>query len=161
MEYRAAAAAAGVQAADYPLPKELYDQLLAQRAQLQNAALVAVRALVDFDERVMATAIAAEPAPAPGLGEAIRQCAPLIEAKGDWAALSMLLRERDKGVGYTELCRLIAQNAPHAPQPRKQDIIAAEWDTCRCRFPDWQPVGITYRKFRKHFAIALKAASFI
>ena len=144
----------------HPVPKPLYDSLLDHRAQLLNAALMAVRTLLDFDAAVMATAMADEAPAAPaasGLAEAIRACAPLVERKGDWAALYMLLQEQGRAVGYTELCRMIRDCAPDAPQPQKQDISASEWDTCRRRFPDWQPEGIRYDKFRRHYLIA-KAA---
>ena len=46
-------------------------------------------------------------------------------------------------------------------QPQKQDIAASEWDTHRRRFPDWQPVGIQYQKFRRHYLIAQEAQNFL
>lgn len=101
------------------------------------------------------------PAPKTGLAEAVRQVAPLVEKKGDWAALYMLLNERGYQVGYTELCRIIRAEAPEAPQPQKQDIASSEWDTHRRRFPDWQPVGIQYQKFRRHYLIAQEAQNFL
>lgn len=141
------------------LPAALYGSLLDHRAQLQNTALAAVRALLDYDEQVMAHVMCRQAETAPsGLAEAIRASAPLIACKGDWAALYMLLQERGMGVGYTELCRLIARHAPDAPQPRKQDIAGSEWDTGRRRFPDWQPQGLRYDKFRRHYLIAQTSA---
>ncbi len=128
-----------------------------------QTALMAVRALIDYDRRVLPLFAAADPAVqvATGLAEAVRQCAPLVTRKGDWAALYMLLRERKLIRGYSDVVRLVAQYAPEAPQPSRQDIAAGEWDTHRRRFPDWQPEGVGYDKFRRHYLIAQKAAAFI
>lgn len=145
-----------------PVLKPLYDQLLAHRQQLMNTALQAVRALVDYDERVLSAIFCQQqPAARGGLAQAVRNCAPLVTRKGDWAALYMLCQERRLPVGYTDLCRTIAAEAPEAPQPRKQDIAASEWDTRRRRFPDWQPEGVRYDKFRRHYAIAQKASVYL
>ena len=124
---------------------------------------MAVRALMDYDRQVLPSFVPAATAPstATGLPEAVRQCAPMITCKGDWAALYMLLQERGHDVGYTELCRVIAECAPGAPQPVRQDIAASEWNTHRRRFPDWEPEGVRYDKFRRHYLIAQKAMEFI
>lgn len=146
-----------------PILKEQYDALLAGRQQLMQTALMAVRALMDYDRQVLPLFMPAAPAPqtATGVAEAVRQCAPLVERKGDWAALYMLLQERGHGVGYTELCRLVAECAPGAPQPSKQDIAASEWLRHGRRFPDWQPEGVRYDKFRRHYLIAQQAIRFL
>ena len=114
---------------------------------------------MDYDQDVLSRYYSQDALPAAtGLPEAIRACAPLVEKKGDWAALYMLLQERGKTLGYTEFCKAIAAHAPDSPQPLKQHVQAAEWDTHRRRFPDWQPEGISYDKFRRHYLIAQKAA---
>ena len=118
-----------------------------------------MRALLDYDEHVMLHALCQQPQSAPGAGlaEVVRACAPLVTYKGDWAALFMLLREQGRAVGYTELCRLIAEYAPQAPQPRKQDISHSEWMTGHRRFPDWPADVVKYGKYRRHYAIAARA----
>lgn len=161
-DYRAALGSAGVDGHPHPLLKPLYDSLLDHRQQLANAALAAVRALLDYDEQVLSRVVCQQPQSAPrGLAEAVRACAPLITCKGDWAALYMLCQERRMPVGYTDLCRTIAAEAPEAPQPRRQDLAQCEWDTHRRRFPDWQPEGVRYDKFRRHYAIAARAVDLL
>ena len=134
--------------------------MLCHREQLYNAALAAVKSLLDFDNSLLTAFLPSDTAPAPaaGLREAVRACAPLIEKKGDWAALYTLANERGYNVGYTDLCRLVGEEAPHAPQPTKQIINDALWDTHRRRFPDWQPDGIRYDKFRRFYLIAQAAS---
>lgn len=55
----------------------------------------------------------------------------------------------------------VAEHAPAAPQPSRQDIASSEWDTGRRRFPAWQPEGVRYDKFRRHYAIAQAAAPWL
>ena len=153
----------GVGGSGIPLPKAHYDQLLCHREQLYNTALAAVKTLLDFDRTLYPLFTASDTAPAPALGlrEAVRACAPLIEKKGDWAALYMLANERGYNVGYTDLCRLVGEEAPSAPQPTKQDISQALWGTKGRKFPDWQPKGIQYDKFRRHYVIAMQASQLL
>ena len=157
-EYAEECRAAGVDGHVDTVSKAFYDNLVEHRAQLLNAVLVPLRALLDYDETVMSQVICADaPRPSTGLPEAIRAAAPAVQQKGDWAALYMLLREKGMDVGYTELCRLIAEYAPDAPQPTKNHIASAEWDTHRRRFPDWKPEGVRYDKFRRHYMVANRA----
>jgi len=88
-------------------------------------------------------------------------CAPLVKQKGEWAALSMLLRERGYEIGPSALCDLIAAEVPNAPQPTKQNLLDAEFDTNRRRFPDWRADGVRYDKFRRFYLIAQQASPFL
>ena len=126
-----------------------------------TAALAAVRALVDYDEQVLSNVICQQPTQSDtGLAEVVRACAPLITKKSDWAALYMLLTERKSSVSYTDLCRLIAECAPDAPQPKKQDFYSGLWNP-KGRFPDWKPTEVRYDKFRRHYLIAQRASEFL
>lgn len=82
----------------------------------------------------------------------------MIQTKTDWAALYMLASERGYISGYTELCRLVAEEASGAPQPVRQSLAGGEWLRHGRRFPDWQPEGVRYDKFRRHYLIAQAAA---
>ena len=143
----------------FPVSRQQFETLTATRQNLLTAALAAVRALYDFDAQVLAPCLVSDqPRSTAGLAAAVRRCAPLVEQRGDWAALYMLCRERNVSVTYAELIRVIAEAAPQSPQPKRQHIQSAEWDTERKRFPNWEPKGIRYDKFRRHYLIAQAAA---
>ncbi len=141
-----------------------YSNILYTHEFLLNSALAAVRALFEFEDNVLAC-ISHAPKDIPvhekGIAAAIRASARVVRYKGDWVALLMLLRERGKDIGYEEMCRLVQQHAPEAPQPQRQLLLAAEWDTNRHTFPDWQCEGITYDKFRRHYLVALAASDYL
>lgn len=143
-----------------PVSKQTFDRLLSHRQQLYDAALTAVRALLDFDQTLLPLFSVADAAPAPSvsLRAAVRSVAPMIQTKTDWVALYMLASERGYVSGYTELCRIIAEEAPDAPQPQRQTLASGEWMRHGHRFPDWQPLDVRYDKFRRHYLIAQAAA---
>ena len=142
--------------------KEEYNKKWKYRENLRNVALMAIKNLLIYDRDTLLDMVCTEPnqTTVKGLPEAIRACAPLIKKKGDWAALWMLCQERHIKLGCTDLCRMINQYAPEAPQPKKQHISAASTWTPKGKFPDWKPT-VHYNKFRKYYMIAQKAAFFL
>ena len=116
---------------------------------------------MDYDRQTLSLFTEIDTAPAPQSGavaQCVRQVAPLVEQKGDWAALMMLMRERGHQLSYSDVVRLVREHAPHAPQPTRQHLYSAEWQPRR-PFPDWQPEGVRYEKYRRHYLIAQAAAA--
>ncbi len=147
-----------------PLQPSLYETLFQHRRQLCDMALRTVRTLLDFDCEVLSRYRSEQLGSCPAgqnLAEAIRACAPLVERASDWAALFMLCRERGIKQTETQFARILAAVAPDSPQPSKQTLQSAQWDTNRRRFPDWTGDGVRRSKFLRHYAIAQAASPYL
>jgi len=144
------------------ISRETYDSLLNTRQVLVEAAVAAARAVVEFDERLGHFYLSCSTKPQyRGLGPAVRAAASAIVCASDWVALQMLCNERGIGLTEKQLVDLVAREAPWAPQPKRQGLQNAWWNTRHRRFPDWLPEKIRSDKFRRHCAVAAAALPFL
>ena len=143
-------------AADVCVSREFYNSLWATRRALVATAVAAVRALVEFDSRLgrFYTSPCPPDSRSCGLGAAVRAAASQVRYASDWEALAMLCRERGIGLTDSQLVDIVAREAPEAPQPTRQGLGSAWWDTGRKRFPEWNPHKIRYDKYLRHFHVA-------
>jgi len=145
--------------ANVRVPQECYDELWATRRALVESAVAAARAVVEYDEHLARfySERCADDSQNRGLGAAVRAAAQKVVYASDWVALLMLCKE--KGIDLTEaqLVEIVAHEVPRAPRPTRQGLEQARWDTGRKRFPNWEPTGCRFDKFRRHCAVAAAA----
>ncbi|MBQ8051160.1 MAG: hypothetical protein IJ197_06245 [Bacteroidaceae bacterium] len=143
------------------LPPGLYDSLEHEADEAWIIVRKCVRHALELEHALARCCRAAAPIRSQeGLECAIRACASTVKRKADWWALLQVAQELGYQVQPTELCRLIAQVCPTAPQPVKQDLHGAWWNT-HGRFPKWDPAGTKPDKYRRHTAVARAALPYL
>lgn len=135
-----------------------YRALKRARLVVLRQLMDSVQALAELDDQLCRVYPRAE---ASGMEQAVRAAAVRVTRSADWGALFMLMHERGWAISEQELADAVGRWAQGAPQPSRQGIAQAVWDTRRHLYPDWPRGIVSDDKWRRNMAVADAADSFV